>query len=91
MADFACSDVGIDRKSCVATHRSSKRKEEREPTGTLANVGHGLRDQLITAILHLNEHVDQSLRMDDFTSFIGLFNLPGALNMSRRPNSFDQA
>jgi hypothetical protein len=44
MADFACSDVGIDRKSCVATHRSSKRKEEREPTGTLANVGHGLRD-----------------------------------------------
>jgi hypothetical protein len=29
MADFACSDVGIDRKSCVATHRSSKRKDKK--------------------------------------------------------------
>ena len=33
MAEFACSDVGIDHESCVATDRSSKRKEEREKVG----------------------------------------------------------
>ncbi|KAF9484250.1 glycosyltransferase family 2 protein [Pholiota conissans] len=38
----------------------------------------------------LNEHVNQRLCKDDFTTFIGLFDLPGPQNMSSRPNSLDQ-
>lgn len=38
----------------------------------------------------LNEHINQRLCRDDFTSFIGLFDLPGPQNMSSRPNSLDQ-
>jgi chitin synthase len=37
----------------------------------------------------LIEHIDQYLCRDDFTTFIGLFNLPGPQNMSSRPNSLD--
>ena len=38
----------------------------------------------------LNEHINQRLCKDDFTTFIGLFDLPGPQNMSSRPNSLDQ-
>ena len=38
----------------------------------------------------LNDHIDQHLCKGDFTSFISLFDLPGAQNMSSRPNSLDQ-
>jgi chitin synthase len=38
----------------------------------------------------LNEHINQRLCKDDFSSFIGLFDLPGPQNMSSRPNSLDQ-
>lgn len=33
MVEFVCSNVGVDRESCVATHHSSKRGEEREKVG----------------------------------------------------------
>ena len=38
----------------------------------------------------LNEHINQRLCKDDFTTFVGLFDLPGPQNMSSRPNSLDQ-
>ncbi|KJA23760.1 glycosyltransferase family 2 protein [Hypholoma sublateritium FD-334 SS-4] len=38
----------------------------------------------------LNEHINQRLCKEDFTTFIGLFDLPGPQNMSSRPNSLDQ-
>jgi chitin synthase len=38
----------------------------------------------------LNEHINQRLCRDDFTMFIGLFDLPGPQNMSSRSNSLDQ-
>ncbi len=38
----------------------------------------------------LNEHINQRLCRDDFTTFIGLFDLPGLQNMTSRPNSLDQ-
>jgi chitin synthase len=38
----------------------------------------------------LNEHINQRLCRDDFSSFIGLFDLPGPQNASSRPNSLDQ-
>ena len=38
----------------------------------------------------LNEHINQRLCRDDFTTFIGLFDLPGPQNMTSRPNSLDQ-
>ena len=38
----------------------------------------------------LNEHINQRLCRDDFTTFIGLFDFPGPQNMSSRPNSLDQ-
>ncbi|KAJ7200874.1 glycosyltransferase family 2 protein [Mycena pura] len=38
----------------------------------------------------LNEHINQRLCKDDFTTFIGVFDLPGPQNMSSRPNSLDQ-
>ena len=38
----------------------------------------------------LNEHINQRLCRDDFTTFIGLFDLPGPQNASSRPNSLDQ-
>jgi len=38
----------------------------------------------------LNEHINQRLCKDDFTTFIGLFDLPGPQNMSSRPNTLDQ-
>ncbi|TFK32154.1 glycosyltransferase family 2 protein [Crucibulum laeve] len=38
----------------------------------------------------INEHINQRLCKDDFSTFIGLFDLPGPQNMSSRPNSLDQ-
>ncbi|KAJ7117961.1 glycosyltransferase family 2 protein [Mycena crocata] len=38
----------------------------------------------------LNEHINQRLCKEDFSTFIGLFDLPGPQNMSSRPNSLDQ-
>lgn len=38
----------------------------------------------------LNEHINQRLCKDDYTTFIGLFDLPGPQNMTSRPNSLDQ-
>jgi chitin synthase len=38
----------------------------------------------------LNEHINQRLCKDDFSTFLGLFDLPGPQNMSSRPNSLDQ-
>jgi chitin synthase len=38
----------------------------------------------------LNEHINQRLCRDDFSTFIGLFDLPGPQNLSSRPNSLDQ-
>lgn len=38
----------------------------------------------------LNEHINQRFCKDDFSTFIGLFDLPGPQNMTSRPNSLDQ-
>lgn len=38
----------------------------------------------------LNEHINQRLCKDDFSTFIGMFDLPGPQNMTSRPNSLDQ-
>lgn len=38
----------------------------------------------------LNEHINQRLCKDDFSTFIGLFDLPGPQNSASRPNSLDQ-
>jgi chitin synthase len=38
----------------------------------------------------LNEHINQRLCKEDFTTFIGLFDIPGPQNMSSRPNSLNQ-
>ncbi|KAJ7080469.1 glycosyltransferase family 2 protein [Mycena epipterygia] len=38
----------------------------------------------------LNEHINQRLCKEDFSTFIGLFDLPGPQNLSSRPNSLDQ-
>jgi hypothetical protein len=38
----------------------------------------------------LNEHINQCLCKDDFSTFIGFFDLHGPQNMSSRPNSLDQ-
>ncbi|KAK2462553.1 hypothetical protein APHAL10511_005523 [Amanita phalloides] len=38
----------------------------------------------------LNEHINQKLCRDDFSTFIGLFDLPGPQNLSSRPNTLDQ-
>ncbi|KAF8625844.1 hypothetical protein AX17_006740 [Amanita inopinata Kibby_2008] len=38
----------------------------------------------------LNEHVNQRLCRDDFSTFIGLFDLPGPQNQTSRANTLDQ-
>ncbi|KAG5651222.1 hypothetical protein H0H81_009434 [Sphagnurus paluster] len=38
----------------------------------------------------LNEHINQRLYKDDFSTFIGLLDLPGPQNMTSRANSLDQ-
>ncbi|KAF7335174.1 Glycosyltransferase family 2 protein [Mycena sanguinolenta] len=38
----------------------------------------------------LNEHINQRLCRDDFTTFLALLDLPGPQNLSSRPNSLDQ-
>ncbi|KAH8833739.1 glycosyltransferase family 2 protein [Flagelloscypha sp. PMI_526] len=38
----------------------------------------------------LNEHINERLCNEDFSTFIGLFDTPGPQNMTSRPNSLDQ-
>ncbi|KAK1234699.1 hypothetical protein PQX77_002096 [Marasmius sp. AFHP31] len=38
----------------------------------------------------LNEHINQCLCTDDFSTFLALFDLPGPQNTTSRPNSLDQ-
>ncbi|KAF4602951.1 hypothetical protein EYR38_003355 [Pleurotus pulmonarius] len=38
----------------------------------------------------INEYINQRLCRDDFSTFIGLFDLPGPQNLTSRPNSLDQ-
>ena len=64
MAEFACSDVGIDHESCVATHHSSKRKEEREKVGKRIEEKVGHWEQwavLIPGSWHALERIHQRL------------------------------
>ncbi|THU93370.1 glycosyltransferase family 2 protein [Dendrothele bispora CBS 962.96] len=79
----------------VLSYRSKLVKKEMctiflDPDGASDN-----RDELAKSLYSLlfswlNEHINQRLCKEDFSTFIGLFDLPGPQNMTSRPNSLDQ-
>ena len=61
-----------------------------DPNGASDN-----RDDLVKTLYSLlfawlNEHINQHLCRDDFSTSIGLFDLPGPQNLFSRPNTLDQ-
>jgi chitin synthase len=93
VADFLGVQPGELEQSL--SYRSKLVKKEMctiflDPDGASDN-----RDELAKALYSLlfswmNEHINQRLCKDDFSTFIGLFDLPGPQNMTSRPNSLDQ-
>ncbi|KAJ3999067.1 glycosyltransferase family 2 protein [Lentinula boryana] len=93
VADFLGVQPGELEQSL--SYRSKLVKKEMctiflDPDGASDN-----RDDLAKALYSLlfswlNEHINQRLCKDDFSTFIGLFDLPGPQNMTSRPNSLDQ-
>ncbi|KAI0074333.1 glycosyltransferase family 2 protein [Panus rudis PR-1116 ss-1] len=93
VADF----LGVQPAALEATlsYRTKLVKKELctvflDPDGASDN-----RDELAKTLYSLlfawlNEHINQRLCKDDFTTFIGLFDLPGPQNLTSRPNSLDQ-
>lgn len=93
VADF----LGVQPAALEATlsYRTKLVKKEvctvfLDPDGAADN-----RDELAKTLYSLlfawlNEHINQRLCKDDFTTFIGLFDLPGPQNMTSRSNSLDQ-
>ncbi|OBZ76091.1 Chitin synthase 8 [Grifola frondosa] len=95
--DIVADFLGVQSSALEATlsYRTKLMKKELctvflDPDGASDN-----RDELAKTLYSLlfawlNEHINQRLCRDDFTTFIGLFDLPGPQNMTSRPNSLDQ-
>lgn len=87
--------VHVSTLEAVLSYRTKMVKKELctvflDPDGASDN-----RDELAKALYSLlfswmNEHINQRLCKEDFTTFIGLFDLPGPQNLTSRPNSLDQ-
>ncbi|KAG7096112.1 hypothetical protein E1B28_006786 [Marasmius oreades] len=93
VADF----LGVqqsDLEACLSFKSKLVKKEMctvfLDPDGASDN-----RDELAKSLYSLlfswlNEHINQRLCKDDFSTFLALFDLPGPQNMTSRPNSLDQ-
>ncbi|KAJ8083666.1 hypothetical protein PM082_009542 [Marasmius tenuissimus] len=93
VADF----LGVQQSELEAclSYKSKLVKKEMctvflDPDGASDN-----RDELAKSLYSLlfawlNEHINQRLCKDDFSTFLALFDLPGPQNMTSRPNSLDQ-